>query len=123
VVIDVAPLVSEFNIGPLTLYRRAVNTLDSYGRHVPGAESTLSLTPVAAHPSDTRQINLLPEAMRASDPHTFYTRTAVYTADSGKVPDEIAYLGRRFRLMALADYQAQGGVWIAVGVAKDRIAA
>lgn len=120
-ILDVESLVDDFNVGPLTRYTFAVTTKDAYGRFVRGAESSSSLNPVAAYPSTERQINLLPEAMRAADPHTFVTRTAVATADSGKMPQEIAYLGRRYRLMALADYEAQGGVWIAVGVAIDRL--
>lgn len=115
----VASLIDDFNLGPLTLYRKAAPTLNSYGEHVAASETAIQLNPVAAHNLTGRDLLKVPEANRNTEVLQFYTKVRIYVADGSQAADEILYQGRRWTVIGVQDYQLQGGCWIAQAVLED----
>jgi len=120
--LDVAPMLADFNVGPLTATRYAAGSVNTYGEHVPGATSPVVLDPVAAYPTDKRTLEWAPEALRAKDWTTFITDVEIKADEAGALSDVIAYSGRSWRVLRLKDMGQQGAVWIADACAEDATA-
>jgi hypothetical protein len=113
--LDVAPLLLEFNVGPLTLTRAGASTKNQFGEYVEGATSPIVLDPVAAYPTTPAELKLEPEASRSDDDRTTFVAGVALQRGA----DVIAYRGRNWRLMFLLDNGLQGAVWRAIGVAAE----
>lgn len=120
--LEVAGLVNEFNIGPLTLTRFGVQTENNFGEYVEGATTAIEVDPIAAYSTPDNEAKLMPEGYRIAGLTTFVAQVELRTADSGAVPDTIAYRGRDWHLMKLVDHELGGAVWIAIGTAEERSA-
>lgn len=111
--LDVAALVNEFNVGPLSLFRPGAATLNDFGETAEAAETEIPLDPVCAHTLSGRDLEQLPEADRQRESVQFYARVELRNRD------RIEYRGRSYRLTQAQDYQLQGACWIALGTLED----
>jgi len=116
---SVHTLIDEFDIGPLTLYRKTAPTLNSYGEFVAAAETTVQLNPVAVHNLTGRDLLKVPEADRDTETIQFYCKQRIYVADANRAADELLYQGRRWTVIGVQDYELQGAVWIAQAQLED----
>jgi len=118
--LDVASLISEFNVGPITVLRRTAPTLNSYGEFVAGAQSVVILSPCAIHTATGRVLDQLPEAERNNETIEVYTDgQRLYVADDSKPPDVVIYQGRNYRISVVNDFMLDGGVYFALAVLED----
>lgn len=119
--LDVAPLVDEFNVGPLAITRRNAPGINRYGEREDATAdmSPTSLTPVAVYPPTGKQLEQVPDADRHRETIALATKVRLYVAADGKVADVIAYQGRTYRVVNVGDYEQQGGVFTALAVLED----
>ena len=118
--LDVAPVIQEFNVGPLTVERRVSPTQNAYGGYDTGPAVDVVFDPIAVHPSLGRTLLQSAPADRTPGQQEFYALQRFFTADDGQVPDVITFRGRRYRCTgAIHDYEEQGGVYIAFGQLED----
>lgn len=113
-------IIDDFNVGPLTVTRRGVPTLNAYGEMVDAAAVTFQVNPVAAHNLTGRDLLSVPEADRVNEVTQFYTKVRLYTATDNQAADVITYNSRDWRIIGVQDYQTQGACWIAQGVLVDQ---
>jgi len=118
--LEVASLVDDFNIGPITAQRRTAPTQNSYGVFVPAAPVNVILNPCVIHEASGRVLNQLPEADRNTQTIEVYTRgQRLYVADDNRPPDVVLYQGRSYRVSVVDDYLLAGGVYFALAVLED----
>ena len=117
--IDVAGLVDEFNLGPLTITRRGIPTRDTYGEMVPAASAAVVLNPVMVHNSSGKDRQMLPEAIRDVEGIEVYTKVQVFSGNDGQAPDVLTYDGRTWVCSTTMDYDRQGGVFISLWTLED----
>lgn len=119
--LDVAPLIGQFNSGPLVVSRRAKPVRNaSTGVMEPQAATTVQIGPAAVHTVTGRELMALPEADRAKDVRRFYTQQRIYVAGSGVYEaDVITYQGNRYRAKIAHDYASNGGAWIVDAVRME----
>lgn len=117
--IDVAPLIDEFNVGPLTVERRAAPVANATGGYDAQAPSLVVFDPIAAHTVDGRDVMQGPEADRNAETTRFYARARLYAADDGFARDVVLYRGRRWRITKVEDNDLQGAVYMADAVLEE----
>lgn len=119
--LDVATLVDEYNVGPLSLLRSGAPVLNAYGGHDVPSPTTISLTPVAIYTPKGRELHAVPEADRHRETIAIATRVAIRTAGDGQSADRLTYRGRNWRVVNVQDYELQGGVWLGLAVLEDEV--
>lgn len=117
--LEVAGLVDEFDLGPITLYRANDPTQNAFGGFDDPAYTTSQLSPVAAHTATGKELERVPEADRHREVIQVYTQERLYVADAGRVPDRLLYRSRLYRVASVEDYEAQGGVYIVTAVLEE----
>ena len=116
--LDMASLISDCNVGPLTITRRGVPTRNAYGEYVEAAAAPVILTKVAVHTASSRTRENLPEAIRNRETIEVYTTQRLYVGDDG-TKDVLAYQGRNYVVSFTDDYNSNGGVYISLAVLED----
>lgn len=119
--LDVDGLVDDFTLedqlGPLVVERRAAPTRNAFGEMVQASPTLLRLRPWTAHTATGRTLLQVPEADRNSEVTQFYTgNVRLYVADAGREPDVIRYNDRRWRVVRVDNYAAQGRAFWALAV-------
>ena len=117
--IDVSSLIDLNNLGPLTVTRRGVPTLNAFGEYDDAAGSAVVIANVAAHTAQGRDLLQVPEADRNTEITKFYTRERLYVADGGQAADVISYNGRDWRIVKVKSYATQGLSFISWGALED----
>jgi hypothetical protein len=122
--LDVAPLVKDFDLtpqlGPLTVYRAAAPVLNTLGEFASSAVVTHKVRPWCAHTASGRQLMSLPEADRNQETTAFYVQGfPLRCADDSHVADILLYNDRRWRVIRVDRYAAQGRVWFALAQLED----
>ena len=117
--IDVSSLIDLNNLGPLTVTRRNVPALNEFGEYDDSTASTVTLSSVAAHTAQGRDLLQVPEADRNTEITKFYTRERLYVADGNKAADVISYNGRDWRIVKVKNYATQGLSFISWGALED----
>lgn len=115
--LDVASLVTDFDVGPLALTRRGAPVRTSYGDYTDAAPTVSYLSPVAVHTVEGRDIQQVPEADRHKEMTKFYTLVRLHVSDSYN--DVVTWDGRDWRIVTSYNFGPQGGVYIAIGVLED----
>lgn len=117
--LNVAGLVSSFDVGPLTVTRREPPTLNEYGEFVESAGAPVVLSPVAVHNVSGKDRDNLPAAIREREAIEVYTHQRVYSGNDGQASDTLVYQGRTWVCSQTMDYDLQGGVFISVWTLED----
>lgn len=78
--------------GTVTVTRTAAGTTDAYGRYLPGATSSFTLSPVGIVPGGSG-LNVRAEGYSASDVRTLYTTTQLVKLP---FPDKVFIDGEEF---------------------------
>ena len=120
--IDVAPLLDEFDVtaggvAPIT-GRRVSKTQAADGTWRVSSVSPLSYTPCVITPAakdDT--LELVPEADRDKDRIRVYAKTEIRKAD--EIDWAIRGVLRRWRVVYVAPYDVQAGIYSAIAVLVD----
>jgi hypothetical protein len=113
--LEVKELLTEFNVGPLTVARRDQPTRNVYGGYEQATSTQVTLDPVAAHNLEGRDLEQVPEADRNTEIVQFYSLVRLHAADGEQAADVITYRDRDFRIIKSMDYDLQGEVWISWG--------
>ena len=119
-IVDVAEMLDEMDLGPLELERRLPAAQNERGAYEEQASVIMILSPVVWHTLSGRDLDRVPEADRTKGVRTFYARARFYVSDDGKAADVIRCEGRRYRVIKVHDYASAGGVWIADAALEDR---
>lgn len=113
--LDVAAMLEEFNVGPLTVERRAApigNDFGGFDAQEPPA--LVVIDPIAAHTvARGRDVVQESEADRNTEETRFYAGQRLYAGDGGFARDVVLYRGRRWRITSVEDNELQGEVYIA----------
>ena len=117
--LDVAPVIVEFNVGPLAVERRSAPTQNAFGGRDSAAPVPIVLDPVSAHNLTGRDLDRVPEAGRNSEVVQFYTFVRLFVADGGNAADVVLHRSRRYRIVKVRDFEVQGGVYCAFGALED----
>lgn len=123
--LDVDSLVVDMDLtsalGPLKIERGTAPTLNSKGEFVSAAPTIIRVTPWTAHTATGRNLQQVPEADRNSEVTEFYVQNRrLYVADGNRPPDILHYQGRRWRVVTVNRFGAQGRVWFALAVLVDQ---
>lgn len=125
---DLSEMIDEFDVGPLTVVRRADRVANQYGDSDAAAAKTFEMSPIAAHNVTGRDLDQVPEADRNSEIVQFYARAESWpndvekrwaVSDGGSVADVVTYRGRSFRIVKVRDFEVQGDVWCAFGALEE----
>jgi len=119
-IVDVAAMLNEMNMGPLDVERRPVPVRNARGAYEEQAPTIVSMNPIVWHTLTGRDLDRVPEADRTTEVRTFYSRQRFYAADGGQGVDVIRCEGRRYRVVKVHDYKTSGGVWITDAALEDR---
>lgn len=117
--LEMASLIDEFSVGPLTITRRGPPTRNSYGEMVAAASVAVVLPKVAVHNASGKDRAMLPEAIRDNETIEVYTKVQVYSGNDGQASDVLAYLSRSWVCVQALDYAQQGGVFISFFQLQD----
>jgi len=117
--LPVASLVSDCNLGPLTVERRTPPTKTQYGDFVPSAPALIVFDPITWHTLNGRDLLQVPEADRTTEIREFYTLARLHVADDGFVPDVVLASGRRYRCIRVNDYDPQGEVYFTLAALEN----
>jgi PAS domain-containing protein len=122
--LDVSSLVDDFDLtsalGPLKVERRVAPTLNAQGEFETAAPTYLRLSPWTAHTASGRNLQQVPEADRSTEVTEFYVQnTRLYVADGNRPPDILHYQDRRWRVVTVNRFGAQGRVWFVLAVLVD----
>lgn len=99
-------IVARFKTGAYTVTRRAGGTHGTDGRYTPGATSTFSTTG-AFFPLLGRQLQLLPDGVRASDAREGFTEDELQCAPLA--PDVVTIDGEQWGVVACSRWQDKAG--------------
>lgn len=119
-IVDVAEMLDEMDMGPLELERRTARVQNARGAYEEQAPAIVVLSPVVWHTLTGRDLERVPEASRTKGVRTFYARERFFVDDAGQDADVIRCEGRRYRVIKVHDYASSGGVWIADAELEDR---
>ena len=118
--LEVASLIDDFNVGPLTVERRdppVANQFHGYDPATPAEQ--IVLDEVAAHNVEGRDLLQVPEADRNTEVVQFYTKVRLHVADDGRIADIVNYRDRRYRIVRVRDFELQGEVYCAFGALEE----
>jgi hypothetical protein len=122
--LDVDGLVSDFDLseqlGPLVVERRVAPSRNSRGGWDSATATLINVRPWSAHTVGGRQLMDVPEADRNKETTAFYVQNVqLYVADDNYAADVIRYDSRRWRVVTVNRYAAQGRVWFVMAVLAD----
>jgi len=117
--LPVSSLIDEFDVGPLTLTRRGIPTLNVYGEYTAAAAVNVILSPVAVHVVTGKNRLNLPEAIRESETIEVYTKVRVYSGNDSQASDVLTYQGRTWVCVQTVDFDSNGGVFISFWTIQD----
>lgn len=117
--IPVASLISDCNLGPLTVERRVPPVKNKYGGMDASPPVLITLDPVTWHTLNGRDLDQVPEADRNSEIRQFYTWERLHVADDGQAADVVLEGGRRYRCIKVNNYDPQGRVFFTLAVLED----
>jgi hypothetical protein len=109
---DMAPMIGAFAPESVTWQTYAASTINALGEKVDGAV-TETADVVELHPASRRQLAKLHDgAAHAVEPLAVYTTSPVYAGGETAHPTHMIRDadGRRYEVVDVGDYQAQGGV-------------
>ena len=125
---DVAPIIDEMDMGPLTFTRMGPRTVNSFGGASAGNQTAFAITPIVAHTVSGRDLDAVPEAYRNTEVVRFYALNRSWpagqargwrVADGGENSDRQAYNGRTYKIINSEGYDMQARVWMALGALED----
>jgi hypothetical protein len=122
--LDVDGLVDAFDLtdqlGSLVVERRVAPTRNSRGGMDQATATLLSIRPWSAHTVGGRQLLDVPEADRNKEVSAFYVQNVpLRVADDNYAADVVRYDSRRWRVVTVNRYGAQGRVWFCAAVLCD----
>lgn len=117
--LPVADLISEFNVGPISILRYAAPTVNAYGEYALPTPTTLIANPCAIHNLTGRSINSQPEADRNQETIEVYTKFRLFCADDNHAPDVVLYQGRRYTVETVMDYRLNGGCFMSIATLES----
>lgn len=112
--LELAGMLSEFDVGPLTLTRFGTPTRNKFREYVKGATSTVELSPVAAYQTTPDEAENMPEGLRTDDAKTTFIASVLL-----QTTDEIDYRSGNWRILFVIDHDLQAGVYRAIGVKEE----
>ena len=115
--LDVLPLLTEYNVGPLAVTRQGSRVKSASVVYGPGPTTTITLAKVAAHPLTGHDLIQHSEADRVAGLQRFYTAQKLLAADAAS--DVITYDGQRWRVVKVHRYGDTGEVWIVDAVRME----
>lgn len=118
-ILDVAEMLIEMNMGPLSLERALAPVQNARGAFEPVAPSVVIIDPVVTHTLEGRDLDQVPEANRTIEVRVFYATTRFYVADGGKDADVITFEGRKFRFFKVSNAESEAGVYFGRAVLED----
>lgn len=105
---------------PVTLIRREAPVADGYGHMTPGASAELPREMVAV-PATARDLQVLPEGLRAEQTMLFFDTQDLRTVTAGGPPaDRVLFGGSIYELQHVWDWSAQAGYWQALGLKVEQ---
>lgn len=104
-IIDVASLIGDLDLGPIILETYPDPVQDAFGVWVEQAPTSTTVSPASWHTLDGADLEQVPEADRVSEVRVFYLR--ILPPVPGSV---ILCEGQRFRVIKSSDYRTSGGV-------------
>lgn len=110
--LDMAPMIGAFAPEAVTWRVYPTATINVFGEKIDGSPTEVADV-VELHPATQRQLAVMSEgADHAVEPLAVYTTSAVYAGGESSAPTEMvrAADGRRYDVVHVGDYQAQGGV-------------
>jgi hypothetical protein len=117
--LEMASLIDEFNVGPLTITRRGIPTRNSYGEMVAAASAAVVLPVVAVHNASGKDRAMLPVAIRDNETIEVYSKVQIYSGNDGQASDQLSYLSRNWVCVQTLDYNLNGGVFISFFQLED----
>ncbi len=84
-------------------------TIDSYGQNV--LTETTVTTYGSVQPASYRQIQRLPEALRAADIRSFFIKAEILCDGTTQYPDIISFGGYRYQVQSVAPWLNWGEGW------------
>jgi len=124
----VSTIVDDFDLTPelgrLVVERRPPPLKTATGGFAPAAATCIKVSPWSAHNVSGRDLNQVPEADRNGEIVQFYSKDASWplgsnkgfkVADDGFAADIVVYQGRRYRVVTVRNFSAQGRAWCALG--------
>lgn len=106
--------------GGLLVTRTSKGTAqDELGRFTTTVNSTTRFNPIMVHDIDGRELQQLPEADRNFETVQAYARQRFFCDDSFQ--DFVAYNGRDWKVVKVADYLIQGGGFWALIQMREKI--
>jgi len=112
--LELAGMLSEFDVGPLTLTRFASPVRNKFGEYAQGATSAIELSPVAAYQTTPDEAENMPEGLRTDDAKTTFIADVLL-----QTTDEIDYQGGTWRILFVINHDLQAGVYRAIGVREE----
>lgn len=110
--LNMAPMIGAFAPEAVTWQTYAASTINALGEKVDGS-ITETADVVELHPASRRQLAQLADgAAHAVEPLAVYTVSTVYAGGETAHPTHMIRDadGRRYEVLNVGDYQAQGGV-------------
>jgi hypothetical protein len=101
--------------GGISLVRTSVATVDGYAENTEAAPVALTGAPV--HPATGRDLERLPEGLRAREAIWVYSPVEVACEEAGMQPDILVYqpagdaAAKRYVAYSCEDWRSQGGHW------------
>lgn len=118
--LPVASLISDCNLGPITVERRTSPIKNAFGGMDPSAAVNVIFDPITWHTLNGRDLLQVPEADRNTEIRQFYTVARLFVADGGQAADVVIDGGRRYRCIKVNNYDPQGAVFFTLAVLEDR---
>lgn len=93
---------------------------DSMGRFADSTPAVINMAPAMVHNAKARDLQQLPEADRSIETIKIYTKLRT-RCDSG-LQDSTVYRGRTWKIVAVKDYEIQGGGYISLAQLQEAVA-
>jgi len=111
--LDVAGILDEFNLGPLTVKRPAAPTQNEFGGWDPGVESEIVVDPIYSHTASGEDLELLPEGDTKRETRRYGARVPLLSGD------RIVDVDGTFRVLNTENLSRQGGVYLVLAQRED----
>lgn len=118
--LPVASLIQDCNLGPVQVERRGVPIVNEYGGTDPAPETLISFDPIVWHTVNGRDLLQVSESDRTSEMLEVYTTARLFVADGDQAPDVLQIQGRRWRVVKVNNYDAQGDCFFSFAALEDR---
>ena len=122
--VDVEDLIDDFRVdGGVKVERRTSPTIDVRGEAVAESVKIRTLERVAVHPMSERELKREADSDRRTEGIRVVTDERLRTSGDGFVPDVVRYDSKRYEVTKVADYDRQGGVFMATGMLAEAVPA